>query len=546
MKFRIVEPYPADVYQNDHIISKLKGYKRPEYTNVEPLIRIPVFGDVDVEAILEEQKLRKPPATANGTNEATDSSKASVKVNEAVEQPLKLYVSLDKLLPQNKQQQKATVALHNCPTLRKNAMEKVLEIIVSVAPAKGLFLWTELAEGDLAGSNNVFVRFSNIQLATIFIEVLPRFNEVFKVDVSSQVEQASGTGFDETKIETALSEVSNIIANRKNYGKNVNKTGTEDLDKVMQHYSTYKVDNADLVDIPKEMRDKIVGDIVRFRSRVLTIEKEARKKELEVERRKAKAKLTSIFQGIKESGSLAETPSGEHETDEQADEEELETDKMTEEDYAKYIQDEQSRQEDAAYLKKQDRMKYLEEHEMSNLLQQLKAVQEYEDNLVDNKFSYMEEFKLFLDLDMPKINPILSSKVQLYYNDHAEYLRVRNFERTKEEQLDKEDAQEEEKEVQTPAPSTKKVTETVATESNGSSLVVLELLSDKLSSLKKKISDLIEEYLGVKEEILIDFIYDFLVENNLSEKESLIAELQETLDDDSLVVVEEIHKFLLI
>ena len=48
------------------------------------------------------------------------------------------------------------------------------------------------------------------------------------------------------------------------------------------------MDNNDLIDIPNNMKENIIKDIIKFRSRMLLIEKEQRKKEIEMERIKTK------------------------------------------------------------------------------------------------------------------------------------------------------------------------------------------------------------------------------------------------------------------
>lgn len=67
----------------------------------------------------------------------------------------------------------------------------------------------------------------------------------------------------------------------------------------MQSYSDYKVDYNDLIDVPNEMKEGIIRDIIKFRSRMLLIEKENRQKQIENERLVTKNKLNELFKGLK-------------------------------------------------------------------------------------------------------------------------------------------------------------------------------------------------------------------------------------------------------
>ena len=64
------------------------------------------------------------------------------------------------------------------------------------------------------------------------------------------------------------------------------------------------------------------------------------------------------------------------------------------------------------------------------------------------------------------------------------------------------------------------------------------------SKLNDKIIELVEEYLGVKDEFLVQVINDNLQNSSLSKKKELIEELVEVLDEDSENLVNDLWKYI--
>ncbi|KAK7682920.1 hypothetical protein QCA50_013953 [Cerrena zonata] len=336
-----------------------------------------------------------------------------------------------------------------------------------------------------------------------------------------------------------INEVKRIINNRKNH-EETSKGGTEDLDEVMQSYDSYKVDKADLVDVPKDMKAKTISNIIKFRSRVLTIEKERRKREIDFERRKAKNRLKQIFEGIKEASTNDDN------IDDKIDDTEEVNDEMpelSEAEYEKYLEEQNRKELEKRYEERLNKIRNLEQSEKLLLSEKLSTLQNYEKNLIDNKFLYIEEIRNFEDFNVE--NSVTSNE---------KTSRLRNKERSIEEQKDKIDEEDEvkvEELVNQPIrlakiPEPLAVLESNVPESKTSTgnIIVSSLSQDKLSKIEEKISDLIEEYLGIKEKVLIEFIYDFLLEKNLDSKDELIHELEETLDEDSVIVVNDLWKYI--
>lgn len=512
--------------------------------------------NVDITTIIQQNNL----AILDGSQGGQGSSKKDadiaddeiMAVQEEDVEP-ESFVPLERLNPLNRQEQITTVLLQGFPSLKRQVIDRIFQHLVNAGPESisKYFTWSFVLEsttGIHGDRKNVFVRFGGLlavewlhKNSRIFAEALPELLIVFDAEVD-------GTDAEEVKRQTKdelTSYVTKILLNKANFSHGLGKTGTEDLDQVMQYYRTYKVEDSELVEVPKDMKETIVKDIINFRSKMLQIERDRRKKEMEQERRKAKARLTKMFVGLREAVGVAD---GAHDLEmEDVEEKDDPLDSLLEEEYAKHIAEEEEKAAAAEYKTKLEEMERLEKNEKQSLLNQLVLLQNYESNLIDNKATYMDDIKSFEELDIPKANASLSSKLQLYYSNHLEYVRLRNLERSREEEMDKADEEEELQSASSvhsfvlPA---KKPQQVETSKSDVLEIVVSRLSDDKLESIKSKISDLVEEYLGIKENLLIDFIFEFVKDNNLSKRQELIDELVETLDDDSTTVVDLLYEHI--
>lgn len=517
---------------------------------------IPVSKNVDISTIIEQNDL----AILDGSHTGQGLTKIeSEMVDDEVlaiqEEDLEpeSFVALERLNPQNRQEQMTTVLLQGFPSLKRQVIDRIFLHLLSSGPENisKHFTWSFVLEsttGIHGDRKNLFVRLGGLlavewlhKNSKIFSGVLPDLLIVFDEEVDgSGAEGAKG----HTK-EELTTYVSKILQNKANFSRGLGRTGTEDLDQVMLYYRTYKVENSELVEVPKDMKETIVKDIINFRSKMLQIERDRRKKEMEQERRKAKARLTKMFVGIREAVDVSGTSNDLEMEDVEEKEDPL--DALLEDEYAKHIADEEEKSAAAEYKAKVDEMERLEKSEKLSLLNKLALLQNYESNLIDNKVTYLDDIKSLDELDVPRANASLSSKLQLYYSNHLEYVRLRNLERSREEELDIAD----EKDEALTAPSVhsfalpaKKQHQVEKSESAVVEIVVSAWPEDKLEAVKSKISDLVEEYLGIKENLLIDFIFEFVKDNGLGKRQDLIDELMETLDDDSTNVVDLLYDYI--
>lgn len=565
-RLTFVSPYPTKCMNNSKLLSKIKGNfdSGDDTSDNSSKVMIPIFKDSKISQILQQNNVRllqnsKPvnSGLVNGSSVENTEEFDSRFDNDNMEQDdyiVKYFTKIELFLPRNLKEQITTVCIKHLPNIKKSSMEMCFNILLSKAPNSS-YKWTMIINEQI-DDRFLYLRFSSIgtlkwfsnHVSGVFSKISHNSEVTFDPAAKDYMESDTST-VDLTK---EINEVRRIIDNRKNH-EEASKGGTEDLDEVMQSYDSYKVDKADLVDVPKDMKAKTISNIIKFRSRVLTIEKERRKREIDFERRKAKNRLKQIFEGIKEASTNDDN------IDDKIDDTEEVNDEMpelSEAEYEKYLEEQNRKELEKRYEERLDKIRKLEQSEKSLLSEKLSTLQNYEKDLIDNKFLYIEEIRNFEDFNVE--NSVTSnektSRLRLYYTDHSEYLRLRNKERSIEEQKDKIDEEDEVKveELVSQPIRLAKIPEPLAVlEPNGPEsktftgiIDVSSLSQDKLNKIKEKISDLIEEYLGIKEKVLIEFIYDFLLEKNLESKEELIHELDETLDEDSVIVVDDLWKYI--
>lgn len=569
-ELKLVAPFNASANNHLRILDLLKQKPAP-VSGPLPIFKVPVRLDTDVLAIIGENDRKMPENAGKKTHGISEDSKdANTSIEDATEDAVaeetpSSFIELGAFQPKNRLEQITTVFLQDFPALRPIHVAKVFGM---VSLACGLEIPKEFRFSVMAESINdtrgVFVRYTSVEMARwaqkSFLKILPGITAVFDENLSTLEvlegpESAETTSFDET-----AGKIAALFANKKLYSHGSGRSGTEDLDEVMQYYKTYKVENSELVEVPKELKEVIVRDIIKFRAKVLTLEREARKKEIEKERRKAKLRLTLIFEGIRSSATIKDktsVPLLDLVMAEPLEQDVLETnplDALSDAEYEAHIKAENSRKQQEQYEAEYTKMRLLEESEKATLLERLHSARDYEQTLIENKLSYMDEFKMALEYDSSRIgefSSVVSNKFGLYYKNHGEYLRLRNLERTKEETNDETDRVDEEKSrssqpnpapvfVAKPGLEPKKHTEPATT-----TVVVVSAFSEaNLAKIKEKIASLVEEFLGIREDLLIDFIYDFVLEHNLARGGDLVTELQETLDEDSQTVVDQLHDFI--
>ena len=598
-----VNPYSLSQTINSDLISILDP-NGSTTSIIKPQLnyQIPIFKSIDVSNLIDlnntkiqtqtnETRINKAKDSSddhqnNPLSKDYDTSGENIVggIDDIVED-IKLYVSIDKLKPENFQNQLTTIIINQFPTnLKSNLIEQLLKMLMNLKK----FVWSFINH-ELIDLKLIFIKFDQLKDLKWFLltycdhisQLIPNVTIITNGKVNEYLnnnKDSSLAKVEPSKITDNLKAKINLIINNPiNYTKGKKNSGTEDLDQVLDSYSNYKVDNNDLIDIPNNMKENIIKDIIRFRSRMLLIEKEQRKKEIEMERIKTKNKLKELFEGIKENSTDSTTrkatnkaavgvtisPKVSH-RDEYED--------MNDKEYEEFIAVEERNKLNDQYNKKLKSFQNNQHAEYIKLTNKLKSLQNYESDLIDNKLKYIDNLK----------NYQTNGLAHLYTHNYSDYLRMRSQKRSLEETKDAEDVKQELEEikknggqvastntntntkpstyssgvselattsVETPKSTTTTTNDTtdepVAKKSKlAKEIIIIDLPPTVKQSLQEKIVELVENSLGIKDEFLIQVINENLEASNLDNKQELIDELVQVLDEDAESLVNELWDYI--
>ncbi|QEU59554.1 Snu71 [Kluyveromyces lactis] len=318
----------------------------------------------------------------------------------------------------------------------------------------------------------------------------------------------------------------------------------------------YNVDISALSDLPSSSLDQLCKDIVEFRTRVITLEKEKRNKELAEEEKRRKQNLKHIFDRIKvtnggpEKGSAPEAESDPEDSDDEVEGYDDADDYEAEKKRVQAERDAQEAQYESMVHSFQDSLLV----QYSSLRQEYQRLQNYETHLQKNKGSMLKE--------------LLHLAIDPYHDHHRPY-------KESESKADEEDRKRESEEVPKtkatetdtelePEPETKLVSNADAITAAPKIKLALkksigktkneieeediqeeetpetDAFQQKLNLLKGSgvVEELVKEYLGVYEPDLVSYIFENIEEHQ--SKQALETELTETFDEDSPVLVSRI------
>ncbi|KAI5951456.1 SNU71 [Candida jiufengensis] len=529
-------------------------------------LQLPTPKQFDASDIIEinNTKILTQQSNQQINNKSNESNSTKELVSEVInenDEP-KYSIDISSINPTNLKDQISTILINNFPNLKNNVIENILLKLISSSNEKSRsFEWSTINSSEFTDQKLVFIRFSKLEDLKWFIEnyendirhIIPKTELIFSPEVKqtlSTIKIIESTKLTQSYKDKIKNQIKLICYNNKNFATTSKSSGVEDLDTIMKSYSTYRVDNNDLIDVPKEMKDKIVKEIIKFRSKMLNIEKLNRQKQNEKERLKIKKKLNDLYRNLKETNE--QTQEEEEVVDEYEDVviPQNQYEELNDEEYAEIINSKQQIASDQEYQKELQNFKQKEEAEKLKLITKLINLENYENSIIDHK---LESIEILKKLD--KTN-------NLYQKNYNEYLKQRQVRKFMEEQKDEEDRKLEEEENKNAKPQQSKVevseivevveeppykkTKTDQQPSNKTTttIIIKDLASDIQQKIQQKIIESIEEYLGIQDEILIQVINDNLNTYNLTKKQELINELVEVLDEDAEVLVNDLFKYI--
>ncbi|CUS22882.1 LAQU0S07e02278g1_1 [Lachancea quebecensis] len=304
----------------------------------------------------------------------------------------------------------------------------------------------------------------------------------------------------------------------------------------------YNVDVSTLSDLPRSSLDQLCKDIVHFRTRVLTIEKEKRAKEQYEENRRMGQHMMKMFDQIRRSkGSVK--PAGEE------DEDEGEAQGQNYEDAEDDAEDDWSvEKRNRDKIEKDTDKKYTEllEHYASRVEPRLKSLERQVDREIAYERTIEQERALYL-------KELLHHAYSPYYDHHRSF---------KEEEQRRDDEDRKSADQQTPRTAQAVTGEMHPAPEAETGKFKLEIrktqtdperdvlpqeeaaLSDVLARLRKSsvIQDSVVEFLGELDNDLVDYVIEHLREHR--SKPALLQELKETFDEDAQTIVDRVWQTL--
>ncbi|VEU21960.1 DEKNAAC102961 [Brettanomyces naardenensis] len=440
------------------------------------------------------------------------------------------------------------------------------------------FKWTYLDDDYVAESKIVFVQFDDILALHLFKRSVNGLEVASDTDTKASIKVTSKgvIGLALTRLAEAVSvdtagDSSSLLTERitklQRYAENRFKLGNHKPVDAEEYSNQYRVDPADIADIPVDMVQTVKEGIVDFRLHAIKVENEEREKRQLEDKRKTRVKLRRLFQDVNQNS--GETGSERSKDDAEEEMEDIQvdgTDKRGE------VGDKELEKLQEERIKDRTNVFYGER------LEGVRRKDAYRSKL-SGKFSTSIKHDVYLKETIPTarkrfmstfVNGIQDTNNKIdenfnYYVRHNKYLQYRSKSKLEEERKDAFDRDDEGKELDVAEETStflasfdtakekpvrisikKKSKSQVSSARRTRSSSDIFSREEVLSKIRSNVESTVEEYLGVKEKSLVEFIMDFLQKNYSkgaasSEYREFVSELSETLEEDAPAAAEKLY-----
>ncbi|CAN3369415.1 U1 small nuclear ribonucleoprotein component Snu71p [Diutina catenulata] len=485
-------------------------------------IAVPVSAEVDVSSVVSDNSARLAGpleldfGDSAGAVQGQNSTKTPA-INFATEKP-QFLVELSELIPKTVHDQVTSVVV-TMGAVKPILVEKV---VLEIAEGVQGLTW---GLSNLSTSRRLaVVKLPTIAAAQAFVG---RAKGVEGVDVT--FDRQLFTEDDEEKATEVSADDNNLSARVAEL-----LSAPRGQDKPKQELAKeYTVEESELVDVPRAMKPVIVDELISFRLQVLRNENQRRARETAQEQQRAKEKLKEMYERITEESqmevdvpeTIIELPD-EHEN-------------LDDSQYTSMIERKEREKHEREYAIALAQVEVEEKRACEKLPAELTALRSYEKTVSDVRERWLEELRRLAMA--PAHRPVLLPEiVSLYSTNHSLYTKQRQEKRSREEaqdEADREDEAAENAEKQKiddeptnapPEPQAKRPRKEIT-------------FNEALSA---KIGELLETYVGVADDLLVDMIDTNLRIHGTDGGELLVGELREVLDDDAQTLVDELYEYI--
>ena len=472
------------------------------------------------------------------------------------------FVDLQSFLPISLEQQLHTVCLGHVPLgLGVKGIDKVMEKLEQVfmkslnAASKTEYIkqWSYV---DCVNSLTVYVSFRE-ELAKDYGEIIGLIQQLLDGNtdgVSLFMDENTSRYVSDLKQDSS-STVDDSVKDEFWQLVDVLKAGPDSNNTHDKGSSVeYTVDMSTLSDLPSSSLDQLCKDIIEFRTRVITLEKEKRNKELIEAEKRRRQHLKQIFDKIKNAEGSSKSDRKNADDNEGDDDEEDDDDDDDDEDDNEYQDEKDDYEVEQKRLKAEtetqqnayDNLVHEFQNKMlveySSLRQELHCLQNYETQLHKNRGPLLKEF-MHLASDPHYDHHRAYKETEQKADEQDRALEAKELEDRKQDSTttpvtdSKPNAESAEPKIKLALRQQKQ--EEITEEEEQEEQEVPEFLQ-KVELLKKSgaVDELVKEFLGVYEPDLVGYIFDNIREHQ--SRETLEKELAETFDDDSPVLVDRI------